>query len=244
MTIYKLYWELWNKLADYAKIRRDESCFIQTSLNMYDNNTENNFKILMDIGCGDGRLSHGLLEIKQFKKVILVDETESINLAKKRIEHLCDDIHCIQTKDPINTVEKEDPDILLCVGLINYFENQERAVKDLLSNNIPIVFVSVTSYNILGRIYKILNVFRGRLINEIAIYIMSKIILKYTEKIKKYNYLQKIFIYILKLIEPFISPKIYYLDKRKYESIFISNGYKIMQSKCCGLSHWYCLARS
>jgi hypothetical protein len=242
MNIYNLYWGLYQKIVDSSKIRVDEKKFIKKYVN---NNYGDkvNLDLLVDLGCGDGRISAGFHDLANFRKIILVDATDSVYIAKNRVSDFAIEVLCIKTDDPFGSIEDCNANILICSGLINYFENQNEAILKLLKTSPQLLFVSVTGYNFLGIVYKIINSIRVNFLHRLVASLLSCI----DKKIKnnfKYGFLRRVVIGFLRIIEPLVSSRIYWLKKCEYEFLFISNGFQIIDSGNFGFSRWYCLKRN
>lgn len=242
MNIYNSYWSVYKKIVDSANIRTDEKRFIEKCVyNKYGDKA--NLDLLIELGCGDGRVSSGFDTIANFKKIILVDATDSIYIAKSRVSDFALEVLCIKTDEPFAYKYESGANILVCSGLVNYFNNQEEAIFKLLKISPELIFISVTGYGFLGVAYKLLNSIRVNFLHTLLMSSLSLI-----DRKIKYNLenilLKKLIIGLLRVIEPLVSPKIYWLKRCEYEFLFVSNGYQIVDSGSFGFSDWYCLRRN
>lgn len=241
MNVYKSYWSLYQKITDSSKIRNDEKKFIKKCINNIHGH-KLNLGVLIDLGCGDGRISAGFCGIANFEKIILVDATDSVNIARDRVSEIGSEILCVKTDEPFDCFYGFNADVLVCSGLINYFKNQNEVIMKLFRISPQVIFISVTGYNIFGVYYKILNSIRIRflyvLLASLINFINDKIKISITNK-----YLKRLIVGVLRFIEPFVSPRIYWLKEKEYELLFVSNGYQIIDSGTFGFSNWYCLKR-
>jgi len=240
--MYSTYWKVFEKLVGSSEIRTDERNFFQKCINKT-KRTELSLDLLVDLGCGDGRISANIDDIVKFKKIILVDESDSVNIAAQRLSHLPTEVINFKTSDPFITDEIKNADVLICIGFINYFNNQVQIVEKILDQSSHVVFISVTGYNLRGLIYKFLNLIRTtyvqKTISKFLIYIHSKSNFDLNSK-----YGRKLLILLLRVLEPIVSPRIYWLpQKKQYEKLFNTNGYQIIDSGIFGFSQWYCLSK-
>jgi SAM-dependent methyltransferase len=242
VNIYNSYWSLYQKIVGSSKIRIDEKNFIKKYISHYYRDRVN-LDLLVDLGCGDGRISAGLYDIANFNKIILVDATDSVYIAKNRVSDFAIEVLCIKTHDPFGSTEGCNANVLVCSGLVNYFENQNDAIIRLLKTSPQLLFVSVTSYNFLGIVYKIINSIRVDFLHGLVASLLSCIDKKIKNKVSD-GFFKKMCIGFLRIIEPLVSPRVYWLKRSEYESLFISNGFQIIDSGNFGFSRWYCLKRN
>lgn len=239
--MYNTYWKLFEKLVGSSVIRPDERNFFQRSINKI-KKRKLTLDVLVDLGCGDGRISASIYDIVKFKKIILVDKSNSVYIARKRVRHLSTEVFSFKTSDPFSVNEIMYSDVLICIGLINYFKNQAQVVEKILGQSSQVIFISVTGYTTMGLIYKFLNLIRINFFRKI----ISKF-LKYLYRVFNFNSNNKhgktLFMLMLRFMEPIVSPRIYWLPKKQYETLFTSNGYQIVDSGNFGFSQWYCLLK-
>lgn len=241
MNIYTAYWNLYQKIADSSKIRSDEKKFIERcTRHVYGN--ELSLDLLIDLGCGDGRITTGFHNLVHFKKIVLVDATDSVYIAGSRVRAFASEVLCIKTDEPFACNYGFGADVLVCSGMINYFEDQNDAVIKLLEISPKAIFISVTGYNFLGIVYKLINSLRYNFLHKFILSLLNFIYDKIKENISNV-YTKRLIIILLRFIEPFASPRVHWLKKSEYEFLFISNGYHIVDSGDFGFSKWYCLRK-
>jgi len=244
MTNYTKFWDLYRKILKYSHIRKDESAFIKSLLDDFKKNNIEVPKFLVDIGCGDGRVSGFIAKKKKFKEVFLVDESSSVNLAKDRFNLLNVKLNVFQVnlKDYLKNI-KEDS-LVLAVGAINFFPNQHKILKQLISKKPKIIILAVTGYGFLGSIYMGLNILRKSSFISHQIGIFLNLLNRNIKYSGKPNSLKRYFYTLLvKLIEPFVASKIYRLSLKDYKFFFEKNNYKIYKNKELGLCRWIVLIR-
>jgi ubiquinone/menaquinone biosynthesis C-methylase UbiE len=240
MKNYSKYWKLFNKnLGEYSKIRLDEKEFINKTI--YELHNKSNLKklILTDVGCGDGRISSYITSIMQFERVILIDSSDSVHIAKQRLLEKCKSVDIFECNFMKLSNLYDKNSLLVCVGFINYFKDQNRALEKLLELKPKFIYFAVTGYGPKGKIYKLLNIIRGKPTDKIIETILDFLI--FSEMVQS-KIGKNIFTYILKLIEPLVSSKIYFLKSRDYENFFLKKNYILIKSAELGLCKWMCFS--
>ena len=245
MNIYTTFWNVYRKISTYSNIRKDEAEFIRLSLLKLQRINIPVPKYLYDLGCGDGRISGFLGQIINFDNIFLIDNSDSVFLAQKRLQSSgVNSTAIIEDLDySLKAINKNS--LIIAIGVINFFPNQLEILGKIIDSQPKIVFLGVTGFSIRGSIYKGLNFLRES--KRISNWVRS--VLCYIDKgidfmDKKASLKQRILLLSMKIIEPLVASRIYSLKADEYRSFFISKGYSIVTEKELGLCRWFFLVKA
>lgn len=197
--------------------------------------------VLVDLGCGDGRLS-SCTDLSKFSKIILSDQESVVYEAKDRLLKLKNScqIICIENFLNKDNVQIPSNSLVLCCGLISLMpENEHHSfIENILSYN-PVGFVlGVPRYNFIGNIYVKANFLRGKIPN-LLINIIVKLLHYRISFGKLFELEKKLFIFTFSIFEIFTPKKITRLSKQEYFKIFFQHDYELIDSAESGFGSMF-----
>jgi hypothetical protein len=185
---------------------------------------------LLDLGCGDGRLSVAAAT-ENTRCIYLVDDPSATSIALRRLSSDFPELK-IKTKEQ-SVLEQSakivDNGIVFCAGVLSLYprKEQEILIRLIVSNNPLAILVTVPGYGLLGRCYVWLNFFRGSLSVRVANIILL-FINKLPNKIISLSVVKKFIRISTSLIEPFLMTRIYSVREYEYESAFEKFNYRLI----------------
>jgi hypothetical protein len=196
---------------------------------------------LVDLGCGDGRLSAST-DLSLFSKVILCDEDSVVYEAGNRLQKLKGASQILCVKDVVNNIitNISNNSLVLCCGLVSLMPEEDHLP---LINNILIyrpagLILAVPRYNIFGNFYIKANFLRGKIANKIIKNIIN--IFNFRKNYSSLFLIEKyIFTICFSFFEIFVPHKITRLSRREYIEIFLANDYELIDVAESGFSSMF-----
>jgi hypothetical protein len=236
---YKNLWLARKDLVGYYEASKREKDFL--SLITKEVLLEVNQLVLVDLGCGDGRLSASA-DLSLFSKVILCDQDSVVFEAKNRLQKLHGAIQILCVKDAVNNVitNISSNSLVLCCGLISLMDEEDHLpfIRNILVHRPAALVLAVPRYNIVGSFYVNANFLRGRLTNKMVQQIIN--IFNYRKKYSSlFSIEQHIFTIIFSFLEVFVPNRITRLSRQKYLEICLANEYELIDVVDSGFSSMF-----
>lgn len=236
---YKSLWLARKDLVGYYEASKLEKDFL--SLVTKEVLLEVKELVLVDLGCGDGRLSASA-DLSLFSKVILCDQDSVVYEARNRLQKLEGASQILCVKDSVENIitNISNNSLVLCCGLISLMPEEDHLpfINNILMHRPAGLILAVPRYNILGSFYIKANFLRGKLANVIVKQIIN--IFKFR---KNYSNIFLIERYMYKIcfsfFEVFVPHKITRLGRQKYIEIFLANEYELIDVVESGFSSMF-----
>ncbi len=240
MKYFSQYWDLYKYFCGSSSIREDERFFIDSTLEILEGTYKIRLNTLCDVGCGDGRISNYISSLRRFNELILIDSSNSVEIAAKRLGKKVKTIKIVQEDILKCSFILPQGSLLISIGLINYFPNQKQILDRLLSFSPSAIYLGVTGFSLKGNFYKSTNLIRGRFLDHILDFFFLYFIKKkeYIKSFSRNTVTKKLVVFFIKAIEPLVSRKIYRLTHANYVNYFLSNNYSLVSSQELGLCNW------
>jgi hypothetical protein len=232
---YRLYWQALDSLCSQSlptKADRVSMAVLERYLETHDYSACD----LLDIGCGDGRLS--IIAAKEvFSRVLLSDIVEASSIAKARLNRISPSTEVIVLDNNVtleNWMELRSG-IIVCAGVLSlYDEPTQKILIKKLAEKTPVgIFLVVPAYNFVGRLYVFINLARGTLTSFIVRTILSAIV-SMSGFLRHIFILRKASVHFIHLLEPFIPKQIYRLTLDGYISALRDEGYALLYDSDSG----------
>jgi len=202
---------------------------------------EVNELVLVDLGCGDGRLS-ACTDLSLFSKVILCDQDSVVYEARNRLQKLNGASQILCVEDVANNVIKNisNNSLVLCCGLISLMPEEDHHVfiKNILAYRPAGLILAVPRYNFLGSFYIKANFLRGNLANTIIKNIIK--LFKFRKNFSSLFLVERyIFTICFSFLEVFVPHKITRLSRQEYVEILLAHDYELIDVAESGFSSMF-----
>jgi len=236
---YKSLWLARKDLVGFYEASKLEKDFL--SLITSEVLLEVNELVLVDLGCGDGRLS-ACAELSMFSKVILCDQDSVVYEARDRIQKLKGAKQILCVEDVVNNaiINISNNSLVLCSGLISLMpeEDHHTFIKNILAYQPAGLILGVPRYNIVGSFYIRANFLRGNLANKIIQKIIK--IFNYRKNNSSLFSIERyIYTICFSFFEVFVPHKITRLSRLEYLKIFSVHGYELIAVTESGFSSMF-----